>query len=303
MVEITAKMVMELRKRTGAGMMDCKKALTEAEGDAEQAVDVLRKKGLAKAAKKAGRAANEGLIRLYKADDRHGAMVLVNCETDFVARNEEFQGLVEGLAKLFATTEVPPQCLGQVASGETLEHVKDMPFDGGTVGEAITGAVAKIGENIQFTQAVVERSEDAGDFLQEYMHGNRVGVLVCLTTGKPETHQNERFIEIAKDLAMQVAAAMPRVPEAVDRDGLDQAVVEHEKQVLKSQAEEEGKPPEIAEKMVMGRINKFFAEVCLVEQPYIRDDKQQVKAIIKAAEKEIGDTIKIARFHRFQLGA
>jgi len=303
MAEITAKMVMDLRKATGLGMMECKKALTESDGDLDAAVEWLRKKGLAKAAKKAGREAKEGLIRIHKTNHRHGAMLVINCETDFVSRNDDFQALVADLAAFFATAEVPPQCVGAPASSEHIEEqIKGMAYKGHTVGEEITAAVAKIGENIQLGNIVLERSEDAGDFLQEYLHGNRVGVLVCLTTGKPETHQDERFVELAKDLAMQVAAAMPRAAEAVDRDGLDPAVVAKEKEILTEQAIAEGKPAEIAEKMVMGRINKFFGEVCLVDQPYIRDDKKQVKEIVKAVEQELGDTVKIARFHRFELG-
>lgn len=303
MGEISAKQVMELRKRTGLGMMECKKALTETGGDIEAAIEELRKKGLAKAAKRADRAASDGLIRILKADDRHGAMIVLNCETDFVARTEDFISLTDEFAKFFVTADVPEQCLGAAASAEDIDnHVLTIPYDGQTVGDAITGAIAKIGEKIQLGAIVVERSEDAEDYLQNYLHGNRVGVLICLTTGKLETHGSARFVELARDLAMQVAAGMPRVAEAVDRDGLDPAVVEKEKQILQEQAEGEGKPPEIAEKMVMGRINKFFGEVCLLEQPFIKDDKQKVKDIVKAAEKELGDTIKVARFHRFQLG-
>lgn len=304
MAEITAKMVMDLRKATGLGMMECKKALAESEGDFDGAIELLRKRGLAKAAKRADREANEGLIKIHKTDPRHGAMLVVNCETDFVARSDDFQALTAGLAEFFATAELPPQCLGAPAVGEHIESdIKGMAYQGQTVGEALSAAIAKVGENIQLGSLVVERSEDAGDYLQDYLHGNRVGVLVCLTTGKPETQQDERFVELAKDLAMQVAAAMPRAAEAVDRSGLDPAVVEKEKEILTEQAKAEGKPPEIAEKMVMGRINKFFGEVCLVDQPYIRDDKQKVHDIIAAAEKEIGDTVKIARFHRFKLGS
>ena len=303
MAEVTAKMVMELRQRTGLGMMECKKALVEAEGDADAAVELMRKKGLAKADKRADRAAKEGLIRIHRADDSHGAMLVINCETDFVSRTDDFQALATEMAEFFAAAEAPAECIGAAAAPEHLAGpIAGMAYKGHTIGEEIVAAIAKIGENIRLGGVVLERSEDAGDYLQDYLHGNRVGVLVCLTTGKPETHQNERFQELAKDIAMQVAAGMPRVAEAVDRDGLDPGVVEHEKQILTEQAVAEGKPPEIAEKMVMGRINKFFGEVCLIEQPYIRDDKQKVKDIIKAAEGEIGDTVKVARFHRFQLG-
>ena len=303
MGEISAKQVMELRKRTGLGMMECKKALTETGGDIEAAIGELRKKGLAKAAKRADRVASDGLIRILKADDRHGVMIVLNCETDFVARTEDFISLTDEFAQYFVAADVPEQCLGVAASAEDIKnHILTMPYQDQTIGDAITDAIAKIGEKIELGATVVERTEEAEDYLQDYLHGNRVGVLVCLTTGKPETHGNARFAELARDLAMQVAAGMPRVAEAVDRDGLDAAVVEKEKQILQEQAEGQGKPPEIAEKMVMGRINKFFGEVCLLEQPFIKDDKQKVKDIVEAVEKELDDTIKVARFHRFQLG-
>lgn len=304
MAEINAKLVNELRQRTGVGMMDCKKALVETDGDMEAAIDLLRKSGLAKAAKKAGREANEGLIRIHMAGERHGAMLVLNCETDFVARNDKFQELANGLVRYFASVELPPQCIGTPAPPEHIETLLAMHYqDSQTVGDAIKSMIAIIGENMQLGQIVVERSAEPGDFLQEYMHGNRVGVLVCLTCGKPETHHNPRFVEAAKDLAMQVAAAMPVAARAVDRDGVDPADVEHEKSILIEQAKAEGKPQEIAEKMVAGRLSKFFAEVCLLEQPFIKDEKMTVKAMLEEVGKEIGDTIHVARFHRFQLGS
>jgi elongation factor Ts len=304
MAEITAKLVNELRQMTGVGMMDCKKALVETGGDMDAAVDLLRKSGQAKAAKKAGREANEGLIRIHKADDRHAAMLILHSETDFVARNEQFQSLANGLVAHLATVELPPQCIGAVAPPEHNETLLALHYkDGQTISDAITGLIAIIGENMQLGQVVVERSTEPGDYIQDYMHGNRVGVLVCLTVGKPETLHNERFIDAAKDLAMQVAAAMPVAPRSVDREGVDPADVEHEKNILIEQAKAEGKPQEIAEKMVAGRLSKFFAEVCLLEQPYIRDEKLTVKAMLEEVSKELGDTVHVARFHRFQLGS
>lgn len=304
MAEITAKLVNELRQRTGVGMMDCKKALVETDGDMDAAVDLLRKSGQAKAAKKAGREANEGLIRIHKVDDRHAAMMVLHSETDFVARNEQFQALANGLVQHFATADLPPQCIGAAAPPEHNETLLAMPYkDGHTVKQAIDALIAIIGENMQLGQVVVERSNELHDYVQDYMHGNRVGVLVCLTVSKPETLSSPRFIEAAKDVAMQVAAAMPVVPRSVDRDGVDPADVEHEKNILIEQAKAEGKPQEIAEKMVAGRLSKFFAEVCLLEQPYIRDEKQTVKAMLEEVSKELGDTVHIARFHRFQLGS
>ena len=303
MAEIKAKDVMELRKATGLGMMECKKALQEAGGDFEAAVELLRKKGLAKAAKRAEKTASEGVIKIVKTDDRHGVMLVLNCETDFVARSDDFQAFVSELAEHFAKADATPDCTGKAASDEVIEkHILPMPFKDSTVGEQLTQLSAKCGEKVELGQLVMERSEDAADYLQDYLHGNRVGVLVCLTTGKPETHSNAGFQELAKDIAMQAAAAMPRVAEAVNRDDLDPAVIEKEKEILIEQAKEEGKPAEIAEKMVIGRLNKFYGEVCLLEQPFIKDDKKAVKDIVKEVEKETGDTITVARFHRFQLG-
>jgi elongation factor Ts len=303
MPEITAKLVSELRQRTGVGMMDCKKALVETGGDMEAAIDHLRKVGLAKAAMKSERTANEGLIRVHKADERRGAMIVLNCETDFVARNEQFIELANGLAEFFASAEVPPECLGAPAATEHLDTVNAMRYrDGETVGEAIAALVGVIGEKIQLGQVVIERSVEPGDYLQGYLHGNRVGVLVCLTVGRIETTASARFLEAAKDVAMQVAAGVPQVALAVDREGIDPALVEREKSVLIEQAKAEGKPPEIAEKMVMGRLAKFFAEVCLLEQPFIKDDSLKLAGMLETAGKEIGDTIHVARFHRFQLG-
>jgi elongation factor Ts len=304
MAEITAKIVNELRQRTGVGMMDCKKALVETDGDAEAAIDLLRKSGLAKAAKRAGREANEGLIRIFKADDRHGAMLVLNCETDFVSRSEQFQALCDGLVRHFATVELPEECIGAPAAETHLETIRNMHYkDGRSVGDAIAALVGIIGENMQLSHVVVERSAEPGDYIMDYLHGNRVGVLTCLTVGKPATLHNPRFLEVARDVAMQVAAGVPVVARAVDRDGVDPADVEHEKNILIEQAKAEGKPLEIAEKMVTGRLSKFFAEVCLLEQPFIKDEKLTVKAMLEEAGKEVDDTIHVVRFHRFQLGS
>lgn len=303
MTEISAKMVMDLRKMTGAGMMECKKALTETGGDVEASVDLLRTKGLAKAAKKADRAANEGIISILRKDKNDGVMVMINCETDFVSRNDDFRSMVDEFSQFFLNADLPEGVSGKLGDAEALEEVKAMNFkDGKSFGDAMTEAVAKVGENIQLGALVAERSDSPQDFLQEYKHGARVGVLVCLTTGKPETHDNEKFLELAKDLAMQIAAATPQVPQSVDRSGVDPDVVKRERDVLIAQAKEEGKPAEIAEKMVEGRINKFYGEVCLLEQPFIKDDKKKVKDIIDAVAKEVGDSITVARFHRVQMG-
>jgi elongation factor Ts len=312
MADITASMVSELRQRTGAGMMDCKKALVACDGDMDKAAEELRKVGLAKAAGKADRLAKDGLIRCYKVDDRHGALAVVNCETDFVARNDQFQELAKDLAFFFATAEIDSGLLGRSLKGEALESVKSLNFRSSeSVGDALVAAVAVIRENIQLGALAIERSEDPKDFLQDYMHATgRVASLVCLSTGHVETHANPRFREVARDIAMQVASGIPAVAVAVSRDSIDPAVVEKERNLLMEQALGEtpggpnfkGDPKEIAEKKVTGRLNKFFEEVALLDQPFIRDEKSKVSDVIKQAEKDVEDTITIARFHRFELG-
>ncbi|MCB1217337.1 translation elongation factor Ts [bacterium] len=302
MTEISAKQVMELRKMTGAGMMECKKALGDTSGDVEAAVDLLRTKGLAKAAKKADRAANEGIISILRRDKNDGIMLMLNCETDFVSRNDDFKAMVDEIGQFLLNADLPEGVNGKLGDAEALEAVKGLSYKGSTLGEELTAAIARIGENMMIGALVAERSTDAGDWLQEYKHGARVGVLVCLTTGNPATQDSEKFQELAKDIAMQIAAATPQVPQSVDRSGVDAEVLKREREVLIAQAKEEGKPEEIAQKMVEGRIQKFYGEVCLLEQPFIKDDKKKVSEIIDAVAKELGDTITVARFHRVQMG-
>ena len=311
MADISASMVSELRQRTGAGMMDCKKALVACEGDMDKAAEELRKVGAAKADKKADRLAKDGLIRIHKNDDRHGAMLVLNCETDFVAKGEKFQDLANDLVSYFANADLGSVPTGTSLKGEAVTAAVGLPYkDGQSVGEAIKGLIAVIGENMGLGALAVERSDNANDFLQDYLHGNRVGVLVCLTTGKPETQASSRFREVAKDIAMQVATGVPAVAVAVSRDAIDPAIIEKERTFLLEQALQEtpggpnfkGDPQEIAEKKVTGRMNKFFEEVSLLDQPYIRDDKIKLSDLIKTAEKDLGDTIQVVRFHRFELG-
>ncbi len=296
--EITAKMALELRDRTSAGMMDCKKALIEADGDMDKAADILRAKGLAKAAAKADRAANEGLIRIHKDDERNGSMVLLHCETDFVAATDDFKGLIDQLARLVVAADIKS---GQAMRGVELDVVRELDFNGKPVHETITETVGKVGENLQLGAVVVERSSDPNDYLADYLHGTagRIGVLVCVTTGKPETHKDPRFLEAVKGVCFQVAAS---IPQGVDRDSISPEAIAKERNFLLEQVQAEGKSAEIAEKMVEGRMGKFFAENVLLEQPFVMDDKLKVGDYLKGIEKEIGDTISVARFHRFQLG-
>ena len=270
---ISAKTVKELRERTGAGMMDCKKALTETDGDMQKAIDWLREKGIAKAAKKAGRTAADGAVAAYiSKDGKTGVLLEINCETDFTANNENFRALEKKVIEYIAE-----------AKPADLDALNDGVIGGKKVSELVTEATATIGEKISIRRFVTY--ETAGK-LTTYIHmGGKIGVIVEMTGGSDE---------LGKDIAMQIAAANPS---AVDRAGVDASELEHEKEILRKQALEEGKPEKIVERMVEGRINKFYKEVCLVEQDFVKADpgsKQTVKDILGGE--------KVLRFTRWQLG-
>lgn len=284
---ITAAMVKELRERTGAGMMDCKKALGETDGDMERAIEVLREKGLAAAAKKAGRIAAEGIVTTYITEDmKIGAVVEVNCETDFVAANEDFKALAENVAKMAANTSV--------TTVEELLAEKYIADENITLQEAVTALIAKLGENMsvrRFEKFVVENG-----VIQSYIHGNgKIAVLVQLACEK----QDEVLKVVAKDLAMQVAAANPLF---LNKDKVDNAALETEKEIFRVQALNEGKPENIVEKMVMGRINKYYKEVCLVEQVWVKNGDYTIAKYLQEEGKKIGATIDVVRFARFERG-
>ena len=270
---ISAKTVKELRERTGAGMMDCKKALTATDGDMQKAIDWLREKGIAKAAKKAGRTAADGAVAAYvSADKKTGVLLEINCETDFTANNENFRALEKKIIEHIAN-----------AKPADLDALNEEVIDGKKVSELVTEATATIGEKISVRRFVVYETDGK---LTSYIHmGGKIGVLVDMTGGTDE---------LGKDVAMQIAAANPS---AVDRANVDATELEHEKEILRKQALEEGKPEKIVERMVEGRINKFYKEVCLVEQDFVKAEpgsKQTVKDILG---KE-----KVLRFTRWQLG-
>ena len=273
MAQITAALVKELRERTGAGMMDCKKALTAVEGDMDKAIDFLREKGLAAAAKKAGRIAAEGVVGSFvSTDGKIGAIVEVNCEPDFVAKTDGFKELVEKIAAHIVATK-PADVEALLAS----------ELDGQTVEALVTASVAKIGEKISVRRfALYEAPEGV---VAAYIHGGgKIGVVVELKGGNAE---------LGKDVAMHVAAANPSY---LERSQVPAAELEHEKEVLSEQAKNEGKPEKIIEKMVMGRINKYYKEVCLVDQEFVKDPDQTVGKLVKAAGAEV------LAFSRFQLG-
>ena len=289
-MSITAAMVKDLREKTAAGMMDCKKALTECDGDMEKAVDWLRQKGLSKAAKKAGRATSEGLVGFeLAADGKSGVAVEVKCETDFVARGDKFQGFVKDMVAQVAK--------GEYADSEALLAAPFVADASVTVKEALDGVIATTGENMGLGKfAKMELAAGKSGLIGGYLHSNGKE----MQTGSDAAAASEAFHEVAKNVAMQIAAASPL---AVSAEGLNPEVVEHEREVYRQKAREEGKPEQIIEKIAEGAVKKFCKDVCLLDQLYIRDDKMTIGDLIKGAAKTIGEPITVVRFVRIQLGA
>jgi len=287
MAEITAALVKELREKTGAGMMDCKKALAENDGDLEAAVDWLRTKGLAAAAKKAGRVAAEGLVAV-QINGNKGAVCEVNAETDFVARNDAFQTLVGNIAKLAL----------DAADIDALNGM-DYPGTGRTVAEEVTHNVATIGENMNIRR-IASLSVENG-VLSSYVHNQlvpglgKIAVLVALESDAG----TDGLEEVGKQIAMHIAAARPQ---SIGIDDLDQDAVERERQVLVDQARESGRPDNIIEKMVEGRLRKFYEEVCLLEQTFVIDGESKLSKVVENAGKTAGGTVKVTGFKLFVLG-
>jgi elongation factor Ts len=288
MAEITASLVKELRELTGAGMMECKKALTEAEADIEKAIDVLRTRGLAAVAKKAGRATNEGLaVALLSDDAKTAALVEVNCETDFVSRNELFGNYAAKIARAILVNDPAD-----------IDALKASTIDGETVEALLTEAIHTIGENIQISR-FVRRTVETGA-ISSYIHGGgRLGVLVCFALGSDASAATDAFKVLAKDVAMQVAAANPG---AVTRDGFSAEIIEHEMVIYKAKAAESGKPENIQEKIAEGNLRKFYQENTLVEQAFVKDPDKSIQEVVNAVAKAIGDSIEIAGFDRFEVG-
>jgi elongation factor Ts len=287
MAEITAAAVKELREKSGAGMMDCKTALTENDGDLEAAVDWLRKKGLSAAEKKAGRAAAEGLVGMA-VDSTTGALVEVNAETDFVARNEIFQNFVSKVTALALT------------HGDDEAGLKAASVDGGvSVEESVVDLVATIGENIGFRRSTglsVENGVVSGYVHNQVAPGlGKIGVLVALES----TGDAAKLDELGRQLAMHVAAAQPQF---LDIASVDASALDREREVLSEQARASGKPEEIVEKMVEGRLRKFYEEVVFSEQTYVIDGETKISKVVEAAAKEVGAPVTLAGFVRFTLG-
>ena len=271
---VTAALVKELREKTGAGMMDCKKVLTETDGDLEKAAELLREKGITKAAKKSGRVAAEGMVEAYISEDgKVGAIVEVNSETDFVAKNEEFRKFVTDVAEQIVKNNP--------ANVEELLAEPAIFEEGKTVKETLIEKIATIGENISIRRFA--RFETSDGLIEKYIHGDgKIAVLVNMTSGSKE---------LAKDICMQIAAARP---EFVNREQVPAERVEKEKEILKIQTMNEGKPEAIAEKIVLGRINKFYQEICLVDQEFVKDPSKKVSDILKDS--------KVLEFARFETG-
>ncbi|MBD2383904.1 translation elongation factor Ts [Cylindrospermum sp. FACHB-282] len=293
MAEISAKLVQELRQKTGAGMMDCKKALKETDGDIEKAGDWLRQKGIASAGKKSDRIAAEGLVDTYiKPGGQVGVLIEVNCQTDFVARNDAFKALVKSLAK-------------QAATADSVESLLAQPYidnAGVTVDEAIKQVIATLGENIQVRRFVnFAIAKGTSGIVDSYIHtGGRVGVLVELNSETDSAAVNEEFQALARNAAMQVAAC-PNV-EFVSLDQIPAEVAQKEKDVEMGRDDLANKPENIKEKIVQGRIEKRLKELTLLDQPYIRDQSISVEDLVKQVKRQIGEDIQVGRFVRFVLG-
>jgi elongation factor Ts len=286
MAKVSAQMVKELRERTGAGMLDCKAALEESDGNVESAVDSLRKKGLAKAAKKAGRVAAEGLIGVSLAPAK-GVLVEVNSETDFVPRNDHFQGLVKMIAH------------AALKAGSSVDAILKAPAGSVTIGDAITSAIATIGENMSLRRAEVLSAKQG--VVASYVHNQvseglgKIGVLVALeSSGK-----SDELNALGRKLAMHVAATNPQ---ALDSSGLDPAVVNRERDVLAEKFKAQGKPANVIEKIVESGLKTFYKEVCLVDQAYVHEPNKSVAQAVKEAEGSAGAPIKIGGYVRFALG-
>ena len=273
-MSITKDSVMALREKTGAGLIDCKRALGESNGDMEEAVSILRKKGVATAAKKSGRSASEGMIAQAISDDRSkGLLVEVNCETDFVAKNDDFVDFSNEIAK------------------ELLNN-PSADFE-----EKRTEQVAKIGENIKISRSETLAPETSG-LVESYVHtGAKVAVLLSVGCDSSEVHANELVVSMAKDICMHIAATSPV---CVSRDEVPSELVEKEKEIAQAQAE--GKPPQAVEKIITGKLEKYYAGVSLLEQPFVKNPDQSIQQFVDEVGKEIGSQLKVEKFLRFQVG-
>lgn len=286
MAEITASTIKELRERTQAGMLDCKKALKECDGDLEKAADFLRKKGLAAANKKAGRAAKEGIVSISN-EAKKAIMIELNCETDFVAKNESFQKLAGDIISQLDD------------AGDSIKSADELPEN---INDTIKNGIATIGENMglgSFARFQIADGKEGA--IATYIHNNqKIGVMVELNCKNADCVAKDEFKELGSELAMQVAAANPQW---VSSEEVPAESIEKEKAIYFDQMKDSGKPENVLEKIIEGKIRKYYSEVCLLDQEFIKESKLKVKDLIKKASDSCGDEITIARFARFQIGA
>jgi elongation factor Ts len=286
---ITAAIVKELRDKTNAGMMDCKKVLTETNGDIEASIKLLRERGIAKAGAKADRAANEGIIAArVNAAATAGILLEVNCETDFVSKNENFQAFVGQIADALATADAPDH--------ETALTVSLGEYD---IANTLKAKFVEVGENLQFRK-YIRFAAAPGGVIGSYIHmGGKVGVLIEVGTTKPETTAADSFKELVKDLTLHIAACAPK---GLSREDISEAVIENEKDIFRARLIAEGKPEAMIEKIIPGQLAKFFAESCFLEQGFVKDTDITVTKLLAAKGAELGDTLTVTRFVRFGLG-
>jgi elongation factor Ts len=280
MADITISMINDLRQRTNAGMMDCKKALTDTAGDIDAAIKILREKGLAIQVKRADKESNQGIIKaIASADGNTIAMAEVNTETDFVAKTDNFKNFVDNVTR------------------KVLEGSQDIDE---AMREELITIISQTGENVKIRRTALYKLNGTGK-VASYIHmGGKVGVLVEVGCGKPETVTSEAFTEMVHDITLQIAAAAPR---HLTSDEVPAEIIENEKEIARNSDRFKGKPENIVENALKGIVNKFFSEICLINQPFVKEPKMSVTDVIKACEQATGDTITIKRFERFQLGA
>jgi elongation factor Ts len=308
MAEISAQLVKQLRERTGAGMMDCKKALQETNGDLDAAEIVLRKRGIAGASKKESRSAKQGMVSAFiRSDTKLGVLVEVNCESDFVARTEDFQSLASDVAghiaemkpKLVRVEEVTEAERAKFKAHEALYEQTFSKDQNTTVGEMVKTKIAKLGENIVVSRFTVYELNGNGT-IGHYIHaGAQIGVMLEVNTGKSDVAGVDEMKTLVRDLAMQIAAAHPLF---VGKEQVPAELLEKERDIQRERARGEGKPDKMVDKIAEGRMSKFYEEVCLLEQPFIRENTISVAELMKTVGAKLGDSITVARFVRYKVG-
>jgi len=285
---ITAAIVKELRDKTNAGMMDCKRVLTETNGDLEASIKLLRERGIAKAGAKADRAANQGIIAARVESGISGILLEINCETDFVSKNANFQAFVNEVADVLAAANAPDHAAALA-----------LPYGDSSMADFVKSKVIEVGENLQFRK-YIRFAAAPGGVIASYIHlGGKVGVLIEVGTTQAATAGSETFRELIKDLTLHIAACSPK---GLSREDIPEAVIENEKDIFRARLIAEGKPAAMIEKIIPGQLGKFFAESCFLEQGFVKDTDITVAALLEAKGKELGDTLTVTRFVRFGLG-